>query len=68
MTTTGMSTGLVQMVNVRDVITPSGVWALVVPGFKWWPRLRIFRRWPDTPGSGGFRLRGTGRCRFWAWE
>ncbi|ORT47429.1 hypothetical protein KBI5_19790 [Frankia sp. KB5] len=34
MTTTGTSTGLVRMVNARDVITPSGVWALVMPGVQ----------------------------------
>lgn len=34
MMTTGTSTGLMRMVNVRDVVTPSGALALVVPGVQ----------------------------------
>ncbi|ETA00487.1 hypothetical protein ThrDRAFT_03566 [Frankia casuarinae] len=32
MTRTGIPTGLARMVNLRDVMTPSGAFALVVPG------------------------------------
>ncbi|OHV43887.1 hypothetical protein CC117_32450 [Parafrankia colletiae] len=34
MTATGTGTGLARMVNVRDVVTPSGALALVVPGVQ----------------------------------
>lgn len=34
MMTTGTSMGLLRMVNVRDVVTPSGALALVVPGVQ----------------------------------
>ncbi|WP_239331702.1 hypothetical protein [Frankia sp. CiP3] len=34
MTRTGINPALARLVNTRKVITPAGVWALVVPGVR----------------------------------